>query len=59
MRKALVTAALIVGTGVVLWGSLHIFVRPVNPQQKTPDGHFGGACWACHFVSDSAKLVDE
>ena len=42
----------------VLWLALHVFLRPVNPAQEQPSKHLPGPCWACHFVTDSAKLVE-
>jgi hypothetical protein len=59
MKKALVNVGMIVAAVLVLWGAVHVFLRPVNPEQKTPSGHFASACWACHFVSSGAKIVTE
>jgi hypothetical protein len=52
----------VVGILLVLaffWGSLHMFVPPVNPKQEPPDKHVKTACWACHFVSESAKIQSQ
>lgn len=59
MRNVLVMAALLVATALVLWGALHVFILPVHPEQETPSGHFAGSCWACHFVSEGAKIIEE
>jgi hypothetical protein len=59
MRNALVAVALIAVTGLVIWGAMHVFITQVNPEQPTPSGHFSGACWACHFVSSGAKIIEE
>jgi hypothetical protein len=59
MKKALVAVGLLLVTAVVLWGALHVFVTQVNPEQPSPSGHFSGSCWACHIVSDSAKIIEE
>ena len=51
--------AWILGALLVLtfaWGSLHMFIPPVNPKQKAPARHVQATCWACHFVSESAKM---
>jgi hypothetical protein len=58
MKKFLMAAALVLCAAVFMWGGLHVFLRPVNPEQKSPSGHFSSACWACHFVSGSAKITD-
>lgn len=59
MRNVLVTVVLVVVTALVLWGALHVFISPVNPEQTTPSGHFSGSCWTCHFVSDGAQIIGE
>jgi hypothetical protein len=59
MKSTLVALAMVLVVILLIWGSLHLFIRPINPQQKTPEGHFSGSCWACHFVRDSAKVVEE
>ncbi len=59
MKSALVAVALVLGTVLVIWGGIHVMIQPVNPAQEVPKGHFSGACWACHFVSDGVELVEE
>ena len=58
MKNALVIAAVTVAVLAVMWGGLHVMVRPINPAQKVPKGHFSSACWACHLVNDNAKIVE-
>jgi hypothetical protein len=51
--------AWIVGALLVLllaWGALHVLITPVNPKQEAPEDHVQSACWACHFVTESAKV---
>ncbi|HEX9093195.1 MAG TPA: hypothetical protein VF902_04355 [Coriobacteriia bacterium] len=48
---AVVSVALILGL-------MHVVLVPVRPGQKTPTAHPGGACAACHFVSDTAKTIE-
>ncbi len=59
MKGALVAVALTLAVLVLIWGGLHVFIRPVNPAQETPKGHFAGTCWACHFVSEGADIIEE
>lgn len=49
--------ALVLGVGV--YGLTHMSVRPINPSQKAPTGHFSLRCGLCHNVSASVKLVQE
>jgi len=51
-------AAVVVGV-FVAWALLHVFISPVNPRQERPENHVLGPCWACHLVSESAKIVEE
>jgi hypothetical protein len=57
MKTALgwIVGALLVA--VVIWGALHVFISPVNPAQEPPEKHVQDSCWACHFVSESAKIT--
>ena len=50
-------AAVVVGV-VLAWALLHVFISPVNPKQEQPDKHLPGQCWVCHFVSESAEMVE-
>ena len=59
MKNALVTVALVLATVLVVWGGLHVSITRVNPEQESPSGHFSSACWACHFVSSNAKVIEE
>ena len=59
MKNALVAIALVLAVVLLMWGGMHVMLRPVNPSQTSPEGHFTSACWACHFVSESADIVDE
>ena len=59
MRSALTVVVLVIVVVFLIWGGLHLFIRGINPDQKTPEGHFASACWVCHFVSSNAKIVDE
>ena len=43
---------------LVLWGTLHAGIPPVNPEQRAPEGHWRGACASCHIVTDRAPLSD-
>jgi CBS domain containing-hemolysin-like protein len=52
---AWIVGALLVA--MVIWGALHVFISPVNPKQAAPDRHVQTSCWACHFVSNSAKVT--
>jgi len=58
MKQAFVTIAIVLATLLVLWGAFHLVLTRVNPAQETPEGHFAGACWACHLVSEGAKIVE-
>jgi hypothetical protein len=58
MKKVLTGVILALCVVLFMWGGLHVFLRPVNPMQKSPSGHFGSTCRACHFVSHSAKIVE-
>lgn len=58
MRSALILAGLTIATALVIWGGLHLIITRVNPAQETPDGHFTGSCGACHFVRESAEIVE-
>ncbi len=57
MKTALgwIVGALLVA--LVAWGALHVFISPVNPEQKAPEKHFQSSCWTCHFISSSAKVT--
>ncbi len=44
---------------LLAWGALHVLISPVNPAQEAPEKHFGGQCWACHFMSESAKITTD
>lgn len=55
--RALGWLAAAIGVAVALVLVLHVFIRPVSPMQHSPAGHFGGACVACHFVSEGADVV--
>jgi len=46
----------LIGAIVVGLALTHVFVSPVNPRQPAPENHIGGPCWACHIVSESAKI---
>lgn len=59
MRSMLTAVVLVVVVVALIWGGLHLFIRGINPEQQTPEGHFESACWACHFVSENAKIVEE
>ena len=59
MRRALMGVVAIFVVALLIWGGLHVAIRPVNPGQKSPVGHFAGTCWACHFVSGNARVVQE
>lgn len=59
MKSVLVFAALTVGVMLLIWGALHLFITRINPAQETPEGHFGESCWACHWVSESARIVED
>lgn len=39
-------------------GVMHFVLPPLNSEQKTPTRHPGGACVACHMVTDSAKTIE-
>lgn len=56
MKAALGWSAVVVVGVLALWLLVHVFISPVNPQQEAPTAHFGGPCWACHFVSESAEV---
>jgi hypothetical protein len=57
MRLVGWAAAVVVGVAVA-WALLHVFISPVNPKQEAPEKHIAGPCWACHFVSGSADVVE-
>lgn len=59
MKSALVIVAMIAAVVLLTWGGLHVMVPRVNPAQDTPSDHFTSACWACHIVSDNAKLIED
>lgn len=59
MRSVLTGIVIVLAVALLVWGGLHVFIRPVNPAQKTPEGHFRTACWTCHFVSGNADIVEE
>lgn len=59
MRSVFTGIVIVLGVVLLVWGGLHVFIRPVNPAQQTPQGHFNSVCWACHFVSESADIVEE
>lgn len=42
---------------VAVYGLAHASIRPINPEQRTPDGHFPSDCPACHNMSRDARLV--
>lgn len=48
----------VAGVIVALLVLMHIVIRPIPPDQKAPDGHFGEPCVACHFVTDGAAPVE-
>ncbi|MDP2181065.1 MAG: hypothetical protein Q8K99_00650 [Actinomycetota bacterium] len=37
---------------------MHVLITPVSPRQEAPEGHIQTTCWACHFASSSAKIVE-
>lgn len=39
-------------------GAMHFVLPPLNADQKAPTQHPGGACVACHMVTDSAKTIE-
>jgi hypothetical protein len=57
MRTARVTLGLIVAVAMGLL-LLHIFIRPIPPDQQAPEGHFGDPCALCHLVIASADPVE-
>ena len=59
MRNVLTGIVLVFAIALLIWGGLHVAIRPVNPAQKTPEGHFSSACWTCHFVSAKASIVEQ
>jgi hypothetical protein len=56
MMRVAAWVAVVVGVLVLAWLALHVFISPVHPDQQSPAGHPSSACWACHFVTDSADL---
>ena len=58
MRKAAVWLGGTVLVLVLAWGTLHVLISPVNPEQTAPPTHYGGPCWACHFVTRSVPVRD-
>ncbi len=42
---------------VAVYGFAHASIRPINPAQKAPKGHFAMSCGACHSISEKAPLV--
>lgn len=59
MRSVLTGIVIVLAVALLVWGGLHVFIRPVNPAQGTPEGHFSTACWTCHFVSGNVDFVEE
>lgn len=54
------TAAILAAIlGVAVYGLTHVSVRPINPAQKAPKGHFAMQCSLCHTVDALTKLVRE
>lgn len=43
---------------VVALALLHVFIRPIPPEQEAPDRHVPGPCILCHLVSESADPVE-
>jgi hypothetical protein len=58
ITSALVIVGLVLATALLIWGGVHVMLRPVNPAQVSPENHFTGACWACHFMSARAAIVE-
>jgi len=56
MRRVLQWTGAVAVLALLAWAALHVFISPVNPGQQPPAGHPSTACWACHFVSESAEL---
>jgi hypothetical protein len=56
VKRALAWIAGVVVVLLVLWGAMHVFLSPVNPEQEPPEGHFSSACWGCHLVLSSAEI---
>jgi hypothetical protein len=42
---------------VAVYALLHMSVRPINPAQETPTGHFMWNCAVCHDVNPKAPLL--
>lgn len=51
---ALVLVAVLLGS---VYGLLHMSVRPINPAQEAPSGHFTWHCSLCHQVTASAPVL--
>lgn len=43
---------------LVIWGVIHVMLPPVHPDQLPAEQHAQSACWSCHFVLDSAEIVE-
>lgn len=58
VAKLALWAMLAIVLVLVLWGTLHAGIPPVNPAQAAPEGHWRGACANCHIVTDKAPLSE-
>lgn len=56
MARVALWVGVAVGLLLLAFVALHVFISPVHPDQQAPAGHPSSACWACHFVTDSADL---
>ncbi|MDZ4063271.1 MAG: hypothetical protein U1E22_01250 [Coriobacteriia bacterium] len=57
-RKVLSAIAGVLAAAFMLVLVMHVLITPVSPRQEAPERHIQTACWACHFTSSSAKIVD-
>jgi len=56
--RILVWLGVFVVIAAVALGLLHVFIRPVAPQQAPPGGHFTYSCATCHIISTGARIID-
>ncbi len=51
-------AGLVLVLVAALYVLTHVSIRPINPAQPSPSGHFTAACGLCHSVSASVVLKE-
>ena len=55
VRAGLVAGGIAV-VALMMLGSAHMMTPAINPRQPEPAGHYGSACWLCHFTNENAKI---